>query len=83
MLPTEYYEQVLEAIFVLQKENKTFLKLCYTWDLNLQYSNQGSMERSRVAIPGGDLLDDPLTPCAGTQRTIVFRQLVLVFLFRA
>ena len=37
---------------------------------NLQYSNPESM--GRVATPGGDLLDDLLTPCAGTPRIIGF-----------
>ena len=48
--------------------------LCHTWDSYLQYSDPESM--GRVAIPGGDLLDDllddPLTPCAGTIRTMAF-----------
>ena len=44
--------------------------LCHTWDLNLQYSDPESV--GRVATPGGDLLDDLLTPFAGTLRTIAF-----------
>ena len=48
------------------------------WDLNLQYSDPESM--GRVVTPvghllddlQGDLLDDLLTPCAGTVRTITF-----------
>ena len=39
-----------------------FLTVYHTWDSNLQYSDTESM--GRVAIPGGDLLDDLLTPCA-------------------
>ena len=41
-----------------------FLTLCHIWDLNLQCSDPESM--GRVATPGSDLLDDLLTPCAGT-----------------
>ena len=45
-----------------------------TWDFNLQYSDQNSM--GRVATPGDDLLydllDDLLTPCTGTLRSIAF-----------
>ena len=56
------------------KLKKMFLTLCHTWDLNLQYSDQDYM--GRVATPGGDLLDDLLddllTPCAGTLRSIAF-----------
>ena len=57
---------------MIQKEQKA--SLCHTWDLNLQYSDQDSMRR--LAHPGGDLLDDQLddllTPCDGTLRTIAF-----------
>ena len=45
-----------------------FLTLCHTWDLKLQNSDPESM--GRVATPGGDLLNDLLTPCAGTLRAI-------------
>ena len=44
--------------------------LCHTWDSNLQYCDHKPM--GRVATPGGDLLDDLLTPCASTLRTIAF-----------
>ena len=36
--------------------------------MGLEPTDPGSM--GGVAIPGGDLLDDLLTPCAGTLRTI-------------
>ena len=54
------------------------LILCHTWDSNRQYSDPEYM--GRVATHGGhlpddllyDLLDDLLTPCAGTLRSIAF-----------
>ena len=46
------------------------LILCHKWDSNLQYSDPESI--GRLPTPAGDTLDDLLTPCAGTLRSIVF-----------
>ena len=51
---------------IFQQETKQYLTLCHTWDSNLQYTDPDSM--GRVTTPGGDQLDDLLTPCAGTPR---------------
>ena len=51
--------------FIFQKLKRNILNTV-TWDSNLQYSYLDFM--GRVANPGGDLLDDLLTPCAGTLR---------------
>ena len=48
--------------------------LCHIWGSNLKYSDPDSIRR--VATAAGDLLDnllnDPLTLCAGTLRTKAF-----------
>ena len=52
------------------KKERILLIVFHTWDSNLQYSDLESM--GRVITPGGDLLGDLLTPCAGTLRSIAF-----------
>ena len=54
--------------FIYSEKKKQKRSLCYTWDSNLQNSDPESMRRGATA--GGDLLDDLLTPSAGTLRTI-------------
>ena len=58
------------VIYHLQsKKEKYFFKLCHTWDTNFQYSNPESK------APWGEwspLVDDLLTPCAGTVMTKAF-----------
>ena len=57
-----------------KKKKKKGLTQCHTSESNLQFSNPESM--GRVVTSGADLLDDQLddllTPCAGTLRTIAF-----------
>ena len=52
------------------KQNAMFLTLCHPWDSNIHCSIQNFW--GEWPPPDGDLLDDLLTPCAGTFRTIVF-----------
>ena len=56
-------------IFVSQKEKKNLI-IVSPMGSNIQFSDPEYM--GREITPGGDLLDDPLTPCAGALRTIAF-----------
>ena len=51
----------------LIQQSLNFYIPSHTWDSNLQYSDPDVM--GPVATPGGDQVDDLLTPCAGALRT--------------